>query len=69
MRGWTCKWCGENIGFEYAELGYDFCPDCSELEIERSNKRREWAEYHPGEPCPEEELPPYRALLSKTEGE
>lgn len=34
------------------------CPYCNDREIERSNRRREWDHYHPGEPCPNCELEP-----------
>lgn len=35
-----------------------YCEYCYEIMAERSAKRREWDYYHPGEPCPECELPP-----------
>lgn len=60
-----CKYCGEGVGFEHWEWGYDFCQNCAEIEEERSRKKREWAEYHPGEPCPECELPPYRSEATR----
>jgi hypothetical protein len=41
-----------------AEQEYGMCDDCFEVMVERDRKRREWREYHPGEPCPEIELPP-----------
>ena len=59
MPSGKCKHCGDGVGFDHWEWGYDFCPNCSEIEEERSRKRREWNEYH-DEPCPEIELPPYR---------
>lgn len=55
MASGKCKYCGDGVGFDHWEWGYDFCPNCSEIEEERSRKRREWAEYH-DEPCPEIEL-------------
>ena len=36
-----------------------FCDYCYEVMAERDRARREWAEYHPGEPCPEVELPQF----------
>lgn len=59
MSNGKCKHCGEGVGYENWDAGYDFCDWCSDIEIERSRKRREWNEYH-DEPCPECELPPYR---------
>lgn len=32
------------------------CRNCNDRDIERNNKRREWDEYHPGEPMPKSEL-------------
>lgn len=64
MASGKCKYCGDGVGFDHWEWGFDFCPSCSEIEEERSRKRREWAEYH-DEPCPEIELPPYNTT---TEG-
>lgn len=57
MDSTKCKYCGGPIGYENYEWGFDFCDWCSEIAEEQSNKLREWRHYHPGEPCPEEELP------------
>lgn len=39
--------------------GYaEYCDYCEDIIIEREKARREWAYYHPGEACPEIELPP-----------
>lgn len=35
-----------------------YCPRCNDRLIERSNRRREWDYYHPGEAIPKEELDP-----------
>lgn len=32
------------------------CTECNDRDIQRSDKRREWDYYHPGEPCPKSEL-------------
>lgn len=31
------------------------CYRCNDRQIEKSNRSREWAHYHPGEPMPESE--------------
>jgi hypothetical protein len=43
----------------------DLCVFCEEIEIERSEARREWNAYH-DEPCPEIELPQF---LSARQGD
>ncbi len=35
----------------------DLCHYCVEHDENRARARREWTYYHPGEPCPEIELP------------
>lgn len=35
------------------ELEFEHCERCLEAQAERYQRRREWNEYHPGEPCPE----------------
>lgn len=32
------------------------CTHCNDKDIQRSENRREWDYYHPGEPCPPIEL-------------
>jgi hypothetical protein len=50
-----CKYCGDGVGFENWEAGYDFCDWCADIEIEKSRRRAEWREYH-DEPMPDVEL-------------
>jgi hypothetical protein len=62
-----CKGCGAKTDWNdrdhYDEEdgwsgGYEeFCGYCYDVMAEREQKRREWAHYHPGEACPEIELP------------
>lgn len=35
---------------------YLFCIPCEDDEYEREQKLAAWAQFHPGEPCPELEL-------------
>jgi hypothetical protein len=51
-----CDYCKGPL-LSWDEQEYGVCDDCAEILIERSNKTREWGEYH-DEPCPEIELPP-----------
>jgi hypothetical protein len=44
-----------------------YCDHCYEIMAERSSKRREWDYYHPGEPCPECELPSLPTTLKERE--
>lgn len=58
-----CKYCGNETewidGDEEGGYHADLCPYCEDIAIARSQKRAEWREYHPGEPCPEIELPQF----------
>lgn len=62
-----CRYCGtdrdlltvpwqDEDGFWSDEL-VDLCEGCVEHSEERRKARDEWNHYHPGEPCPEIELP------------
>ena len=62
-----CKVCGAEAEWAdyYDEEGCgpfhepsDHCGRCTDIIIERTNQRREWDYYHPGERCPEIELTP-----------
>lgn len=64
-----CKKCGERTEWnDHAHCDEDgfisgdyeeFCDYCYEVMAEREKARREWAHYHPGEACPEIELPQF----------
>lgn len=62
--GWVlCKPCqrAESKAFADDYYDYDLTPEqeaAAERDYERSRARSEWDYYHPGEPCPECELPP-----------
>lgn len=51
-----CANCGCWLADE-VERRYGYCDSCAETLVENSRARQEWAEYHPGEPCPDIELP------------
>ena len=51
----TEKWKDED-GF-VSDEPVDLCHGCVEHHEERRKARAEWNYYHPGEPCPEIELP------------
>ena len=40
------------------EVESGLCERCADKAIERNRRRDEWDEFHPGEPCPKEELEP-----------
>ncbi|WP_226560781.1 hypothetical protein [Salipiger thiooxidans] len=62
-----CRYCGtdrnlltepyqDEDGF-VSDEPIELCHDCVEISEERRKARAEWNYYHPGEPCPEVELP------------
>jgi hypothetical protein len=57
MSKWLCEQCKVNPmeDFGDGELG-PWCIECNDKAIRKSNNSREWAYYHPGEPCPKCEL-------------
>ncbi len=47
--------CGAYL-FSEDEIELGVCERCADRMYERYQKRREWEHFHPGEPCPKEEL-------------
>lgn len=54
-----CQHCNSSLWSD-DELDFNTCNPCLESQYERSQAQQEWDYYHPGEPCPEIELPPGR---------
>jgi hypothetical protein len=54
---WLCTKCGVNPmeDFGDGEPG-PWCERCNDRAINQSNNSREWAHFHPSEPCPPDEL-------------
>ena len=52
-----CKKCKSHL-FGEIEVDVGICDDCADTMYERSQRRAEWDHFHPGEPCPKEELEP-----------
>lgn len=51
-----CVECGSPDLEHWGDGDYsDRCGRCNDRQIEYSNRSREWAHYHPGEPMPESE--------------
>jgi len=51
-----CIECGSDDLEPWGDGEYsDRCYDCNDRQIEKSNRAREWAHYHPGIPQPESE--------------
>lgn len=51
-----CAKCKVNPVEQIDEWVSNYCSFCNDRMIERSNKRREWDHFHPGQPCPKSEL-------------
>jgi hypothetical protein len=53
----NCRHCKRPL-VDWLECEYGYCDRCLENLEDRSRRRAEWDEFHPGEPCPEVELEP-----------